>query len=124
MRALTVAAVQVAPLSGPLTAESVAANSRRAVSMVRDCVAATGAELVVLPESVTTGFTPGVDAQALWELVSGIPGPILEPFAAAAAELGVHLVVGTYERGAERGIVYNAAVLLGPSGGLLGAYRK
>jgi predicted amidohydrolase len=124
MRELTVAAVQVAPASAPLSAESIADNSRRAVSYVRDCVTATGAELVVLPESVTTGFTPGVDVETLWDLVSEIPGPILDPFTAVAAELGLHLVVGSYERGPQRGIVYNAAVLVGPTGDLLGVYRK
>jgi predicted amidohydrolase len=124
MRAVTVAAVQVAPSNGPLTAESVAANCTHAVQMVRDCVAATGAELVVLPESVTTGFTPGVDVHTLWDLVSEIPGPVLDPFTAVATELGIHLVAGTYERGPSRGIVQNAAVVVGPSGEVLGVYRK
>ena len=95
MRELVAAAVQVAPSSGPLTAESIAGNCARAVALVRDCVAATGAELVVLPESVTTGFTPGVDVETLWDLVSEIPGPVLDPFTAVAAELGIHLVVGS-----------------------------
>jgi predicted amidohydrolase len=124
MRALTVAAVQVAPSSAPLTPDSIVANSARAVAKVRDCVAATGAELVVLPESVTTGFTPGIDAGRLWELVSAIPGSVLDPFTSVAAELGIHLVVGTYERGPAPGIVHNAAVLIGPAGDVLGAYRK
>ena len=124
MRACTVAAVQVAPSSAPLTAATVAANSERAVALVRECVAATGADLVVLPESVTTGFTPGVTSEQLWDLVSELPGPVLEPFIAAAADLGVHLVVGTYERGTERGIVHNAAAVIGPAGDLLGVYRK
>jgi predicted amidohydrolase len=124
MRGFVAAAVQVAPSSGPLTAESIAGNCARAVAVARDCVAATGAELVVLPESVTTGFTPGVDVETLWDLVSEIPGPVLDPFTAAAAELGVHLVVGTYERGPQRGVVHNAAVVIGPSGDVLGIYRK
>jgi predicted amidohydrolase len=124
MRGFVAAAVQVAPSSGPLTAESIAGNCARAVAVVRDCVGATGAELVVLPESVTTGFTPGVDVETLWDLVSEIPGPVLDPFTAAAAELGVHLVVGTYERGPQRGVVHNAAVVIGPSGDVLGIYRK
>jgi predicted amidohydrolase len=124
MKPFTAAAVQLAPLPTPLTPESIAENTARAVSMVRECVAATGAELVVLPESVTTGFTPGVDAATLWDLVSEIPGPVTEPFAKAAAELGIHLVAGTYERGPHPGVVYNAAVLLGPEGDLLAVYRK
>lgn len=124
MRAVTVAAVQVAPSSAPLTAESVAANCARAVDLVRRCVAATGAELLVLPESMTTGFTPGVDAATLWDLVSEIPGPVLAPFTDVAAELGIHLVAGSYERGPARGVVHNAAALIGSAGDVLGVYRK
>ena len=124
MRAFIAAAVQVAPPSAPLTADTIADNTARAVHFVRECVAATGAELVVVPESVTTGFTPGVDAERLWDLVSEIPGEVVEPFAKVAAELGVHLVVGSYERGAGRGIVHNAAAVIGASGDVLGVYRK
>ena len=36
----------------------------------------------------------------------------------------MHLVWGTYERGQQRGIVYNTAVLLGPDGRVLGRCRK
>ena len=118
------AAVQVAPRPGPLTAEVVAANSAHAVDWVQRCVEATGAELVVLPESVTTGFTPGIAADHLWELVSAIPGPVTEPFQDCARDLGIHLCVGTYERGPTPDVVYNAAVLIGPDGAVLGVYRK
>jgi predicted amidohydrolase len=124
MRTFTAAAVQVAPEPGPLTAGSIAANTTRALELTRRCHAATGAELIVLPESVTTGFTPGIDTEQLWDLVSELPGPVLQPFADLAAELGTHLVVGTYERGPERGVVYNAAAVVGASGELLGVYRK
>lgn len=124
MREFVAAAVQLAPRSVPLSAESIAANTANAIELTRQCVAATGAELVVLPESVTTGFTPGVDAEQLWDLVSELPGPVSRPFAELAAELGVHLVLGTYERGPRRGVVYNAAVVLGRSGELFGTYRK
>jgi predicted amidohydrolase len=124
MREFTAAAVQVAPVPGPLTAASVAANTARAIELTRRCHAATAAELIVLPESVTTGFTPGIDTEQLWDLVSELPGPVLQPFAELAAELGSHLVLGTYERGPQRGVVYNAAVVLSPTGELLGVYRK
>jgi deaminated glutathione amidase len=124
MRPVTVAAVQVAPQAQPLTEASIEVNTRRAVALVTECVAATGAELVVLPESVTTGFTPGVASDVLWDLVSEIPGPIAEPFAQAAASLGIYLVFGSYERGQDRGVVHNTAVLAGPSGEIAGVYRK
>jgi len=124
MRAFTAAAVQIAPVPGPLTAASVKANVDKCVEYVERCVAATGAELVVLPESATTGFTPGIPPEDLWDLVSGVPGPVSAPVQEVAARLGVHVVVGTYERGPARGTVYNTAVLVGPGGDVLGAYRK
>ncbi len=118
------AAVQTAPVPGPLTPESVKANLAACVDHVHRCVDATGAELVVLPEAATTGFTPGLRPEHLWDLVSAVPGPVTEPVQQAARELGVHIVLGTYERGPERGTVYNTAAVVGPDGTLLGAYRK
>ena len=124
MRAFTVAAVQIAPLPGPLTADSVAANCVKAADWVRRCVAATGAELVVLPETASTGFTPGLSPEQLWDLVSDLPGPVTAELQQAARDTGAHLVWGTYERGVERGVVHNSAVLIGPTGDVLGVYRK
>ena len=124
MRAFTAAAVQVAPVAGPLTAESVRANLDKCVDFTRRCVAATGAELVVLPESATTGFTPGCSKEELWDLVTELPGPMVEPIQQVARETGAHVCVGTYERGLERGVVHNSAMLVAPSGEVLGVYRK
>lgn len=124
MKAFTAAALQLGPRPGPLTAGTVQDNLAHAVSWVDRCVAATGAELVVLPESASTGFTPGVGPDELWDLVSAIPGPVTEPLQEAARRLGVHLVWGTYERGQDRGTVFNSAALIGPDGAVLGVYRK
>ncbi|MFE2870103.1 carbon-nitrogen hydrolase family protein [Embleya sp. NPDC059259] len=124
MRAFTAAAVQVVPRPGPLTAAVVEANIAHALDWVTRCVESTGAELVVLPESVTTGFTPALSAEELWDLVDDVPGALTEPFQERARELGVHLVWGTYERGDDRGVVYNSSVLAGPDGRVLGVYRK
>ncbi|MFI0716687.1 carbon-nitrogen hydrolase family protein [Streptomyces inhibens] len=124
MRAFTAAAIQVAPRPGPLTRAVVKDNTAHAADWVTRCVEATGAELVVLPESVTTGFTPALTAEELWDLVEDLPGALCEPLRERARELGVHLVWGTYERGEHRGVVYNSAVLAGPDGQILGVYRK
>jgi deaminated glutathione amidase len=124
VRPFTAAAVQTAPAPGPLTPAAVKANLSTCVDLVERCVAATAADLVVLPESATTGYTPGVDPATLWDLVSEVPGPVTEPLQDAARRLGVHLVAGTYERGRERATVHNTAVLVGPTGDVLGSYRK
>ena len=124
MKPFVAAAVQVAPQPGPLTAESVKANLANAVEWTTRCVESTGAELVVLPETCTTGFTPGIGPNDLWDLVSEVPGPVIEPIQESARRLGVHVVHARYIRGAERGTVHNAAIFIGPSGDVLGVYRK
>jgi deaminated glutathione amidase len=124
MLTFVAAAVQLAPVPGPLTARSVKANLDACVDHTRRCVESSAAELVVLPEAATTGFTPGVPAEVLWDLVSEVPGPVTEPVQELARELAIHLVLGTYERGPRRGTVYNSAVLIGPEGQVLGVYRK
>jgi deaminated glutathione amidase len=124
VKAFTAAAVQLAPMAGRLSPASVKSNVEKCVVLVERCVEATGAELVVLPESATTGFTPGVRAEELWELVDAVPGALTAPIQDVAARLGVHVVLGTYERGPEPPVVHNTAALIGPAGDVLATYRK
>ncbi|MBA2560736.1 MAG: carbon-nitrogen hydrolase family protein [Propionibacteriales bacterium] len=124
MRAFTAAALQVQPIAAPLTSASIEANVAHCVDWVRRCASESHAELIVLPETCTTGFSPGVGPHDLWDLVDEIPGSQTLPLHEAAAELGIHLVYGAYERGPERGVVYNSAVLVGPDAGTLAVYRK
>lgn len=124
MREFTAAAVQVGPHPGPLTAESIKCNVTKTLEYVERCVDATGAELVVVPETVTTGFTPGCGPEELWNLVSELPGALSEQAQEVARRRGVHLVWPTYERGDERGVVFNSAAMIGPDGSILGVYRK
>jgi deaminated glutathione amidase len=118
------AALQVAPAPGSLTPDTIKANVETAVDLAHRCVDATGAELVVAPETVTTGFAPGVDATDLWGMVGPVPGPLTEGAQALAAELGILLVWPTYEAGPSQGTVYNAVAVIGPDGEVLGTYRK
>lgn len=124
MRSFTAAAIQIAPTPGPLTSASIEANIAKAVDFVERCVASTGAELVVLPETVTTGFTPGITPAELWDLVDQIPGRLTDPLSDVAARLKIHLIHATYERGENRGEIYNSSILIGPQGQILGVYRK
>ncbi|OQA45514.1 MAG: (R)-stereoselective amidase [Chloroflexi bacterium ADurb.Bin325] len=100
------------------------ANIARAVAWTRRAVAESAGQLIVLPESCTTGFTPNIGPDALWDLVDVLPGRLSEAVQQVAAELRVYVVFPTYERGAARGVVYNSAALIGPDGSLLGVYRK
>ena len=77
MRAFTAAAVQLAPVPGPLTEETIKSNVDRCVSIVERCVAETGADLVIDPEKSDAveevlGHTAGAGADVVLEM-SGHP---------------------------------------------------
>jgi len=76
------------------------------------------ADLVVLGETVTTA---GVKQKAE-EVAEPIPGPTTRYFGELAKTNHLHIVLSLYERDGH--LVYNAAVLLGPDGRLIGKYRK
>lgn len=76
------------------------------------------ADLVVLGETVPyvrVGKKPHETAET-------VPGPSSKYFGELAKTHNLHIVVSLYER--EGKAVYNAAVLLGPDGILIGKYRK
>lgn len=76
------------------------------------------ADLVVLGETVSA---VGLRLRPE-ELAEPVPGPTTEYFGELAKRHGVHLVFSLHERDGH--LVYNAAVLLGPDGRLIGKYRK
>ena len=124
MKTFTAAAIQIAPLSEPLTERSIASNLSKAVTFIERCAADTGASLIVLPETVSTGFSPACSPEELWDLVDVIPGKLTTPIQEVAKRLGVHIVHATYERGPDRGIVYNSSMIILPNGEIAGVYRK
>jgi predicted amidohydrolase len=98
-------------------------NMNRAYELISECHQASKANLIVLPESVTTGFTPKGKAEDLWDAVDTIPGKLTERVVAWAKEFDCYICFPTYERGENRNIVYNSAALIGPEG-IVGVYRK
>lgn len=76
------------------------------------------ADLVVLGETVPS---VGIGKQP-HEIAEAIPGPTTQYFGEIAKKYQIHIVVSLDER--EGHAVYNAAVLIGPDGSLLGKYRK
>ncbi len=98
-------------------------NMNRAYELISECHMASKANLIVLPESVTTGFTPKGKAEDLWDAVDTIPGKLTDRVVAWAKEFNCYICFPTYERGEKRNIVYNSAALIGPEG-LVGVYRK
>jgi predicted amidohydrolase len=119
MKEFTAACVQIA-----VTPNDVQANVDKGVVWLEKAAREYEADLVVFPETVTTGYETGLDAEELWDLVDEAPGHTTRDIQVSARSLGVHVVWGSYRRGPERGIVYNSAILIGPDGEIIGIYDK
>jgi len=119
MKEFLAACVQIA-----ITPNDVQTNVAKGVTWLRKAVSEYQADLVVFPETVTTGYDTALTPQELWDLVDEAPGRITQDIQTAAKELGVHVVWPSYRRGEERGVVYNAAILIGQDGEIIGIYDK
>jgi nitrilase len=128
MSTVKVAAIQAAPVFLDLEA-----SLDKAEGLIKTA-AANGARLLVFPEAFLPAWPAWVDEvlpgeDAIWhvrllEQSVVVPGPVTERLGAAAADAGVHLVMGVNEREAYGGTVYNTVLYFDDSGGLLGKHRK
>ena len=119
MKEFTAACVQIG-----VTPNDPRANIEKSLLWLEKAVKEYQADLVVFPETVTTGFDTGLSPEELWDLIDEVPGNTSQKIQAAAAKYGVHLVWPTYRRAGERGRILNSAVLIGPDGEVIGIYDK
>ncbi len=94
----------------------------KTVDRVREA-ARRGAKLVCLQELFASEYFCQSEDHAQFELAEPIPGPTTEAMAKVAKEAGVSIVVPLFERRAA-GVYHNSLVVVGPSGQILGQYRK
>ena len=109
-----IAACQLAPTLG-----DPAANREKVAAVVGQAVGR-GAELVALPELVSSGYAFEDRAEA-WESAEGVDGPTLSAWRQLAADHGIVLVGGFCERSGDT--LFNSAAVVDPSG-LRAVYRK
>ncbi len=119
MKEFVAACVQIS-----ISPNDVQANVNKGVSWLRRAVNEYEAELVVFPETVTTGYETNLSAEDLWDLVDEAPGKITANIQSTAREMGVYVVWPSYRRGKNRGEVYNSAILIAPDGEIAGVYDK
>lgn len=94
------------------------AKTLDALSKLIDKAAATRADVICLPETITsisTGLSPKQAAEKL-------PGDVFFKMSAKAREHGCYIIYGIYE--AAEGTVFNTAVIINTDGTLVGKYRK
>lgn len=119
MKRFIAAGVQIA-----VKPNDVQANIEKAATWLERAVSEHSANLIVFPETVTTGFTPNMPVEELYQLVDVIPGETTARISELARKHHVHVVWPTYERGPHSPIVYNSSALIGPQGDIIGVYRK
>jgi len=95
-------------------------NTARALELAGRALDA-GARLVALPEAfLYRGKTAGYRAAQ-----AGVPGPLVEPFAALARERAAWMLLGSVaERSGDPDRPYITSVLLAPDGSVATTYRK
>ncbi|NMG35722.1 nitrilase [Azoarcus sp. TTM-91] len=94
-------------------------------------------ELVVFPEAYLSAYPKGQDYgvsigvrtpegreefRRYFDSSVQVPGPVTERLGKAAAQAGLHLVMGVIER--DFGTLYCTVLFFGPDGSLLGKHRK
>lgn len=89
------------------------------IAQVVAAAAAQGAQIVVLPEMVTSAYFVG---DVLDRVAEPIPGPTTHQLGEIAKTNRVYIACGMPERDAHH--FYNSAVLMSPAGSLAGSYRK
>jgi N-carbamoylputrescine amidase len=99
-------------------------NIERGMAFVEEA-AASGAEIIALPELFSTGYFPGAPelSNEYFGWAEPVPGPTTQRVADIADRLGVYVVAPIYEFEPRRRLYFNTAVLVGPSG-VVGLYRK
>jgi predicted amidohydrolase len=78
-------------------------------------------DLVVFPELITTGYECGVQ---FTDLAERVPGPSVNLIAQRAADYATHVLFGMVAKERVESILYDAAVLVGPDGEVVGRYHK
>jgi predicted amidohydrolase len=116
MREITIALAQTAPVLNDNEE-----NLRRMASVIQRICTEQPTDLIVFPELAVSGYECGLNFTRLAERV---PGHVVSFLAGKAAEFNVYLAFGMPVKERVESILYNATVLIGRDGELLGDYRK
>jgi len=116
MREVTIALAQTAPVLNDNEE-----NLRRMSATIQKICSSQPTDMIVFPELAVSGYECGLN---FTRLADRITGHVVSYLAGKAAEFNIYLIFGMPVKEKVESILYNAAVVLGPDGELLGDYRK
>jgi len=97
---------------------SMEANIQYYANLCEQAIQETKPHIIVLPE---IALQWGLKGSRIDNAIS-VPGPETEHFGKIAQAGNTHIVIGAHEK--RKDAIYNSAILIDPSGGVVGAYRK
>jgi predicted amidohydrolase len=97
----------------------VQANLRRVIQLI-DQAGAKGADLVIMPECMLSGYAYNSREDGLQQATE-IDDPLFETISTQCAKHNLHVTLGFLEKDADR--LFNTAAMIGPKG-MVGHYRK
>ena len=96
-------------------------NIERMMQVIDHICAAEKVNLIVFPELVTTGYECGV---RFAEFAEPVPGSTIEQLAQRAVQYATHIAFGMVVKHKVESVVYDAAILIGPDGQVIGQHHK
>lgn len=99
-------------------------NLQKVCSWYEKAVTEHKAALVIFPETVTSGFTPGMPRDEFFRTIPESIEDYLEPVRKIARSTKTYCILPTYERGPEKPCVFNSAFVIDDEGMITGVYRK
>ena len=113
---ITIATVQMKPVLN-----EVEDNLVKISEYIRKIATEQKVDLIVFPELITTGYECGM---YFTDLAQRVPGPAVNVIAQRAADFSTHVLIGMATKERVESILYDAAILIGPDGEVVGDYHK
>jgi len=108
----------------PIIPNSIDANTETCIKWIGRASKDHKANLVVLPESATTGFTPNMPLEAFYNIIEPLDGSSVEKVCKAAKDFGIYVIFPMYEKAKKKNIIFNSAIVISDKGEVKGVYRK
>ena len=115
-KTVNIAAIQLTCVS------DVETNLNQTIEAIKTA-AAVGAQLICLQELFSSLYFCQSEDHEQFKLAETIPGPTTDRICSLAAELGIVIIAGIFERRAP-GLFHNSAVIIESDGSIAGIYRK
>ncbi len=116
MSDITIAVVQMHPRLGEVETNLLAMGR-----MIDRICTEQKTDLIVFPELATSGYELGL---RFTDAAERVPGYSVNSIAQRAADYSTHIVFGMVTKEKVESVLYNAAVVVGPDGEMVGEYRK